>query len=110
MTESHEFGVGVSQSSSEELMPRINEAADKSSRLAARWEKGCKKYEAALKSKVKISKTARKARRSGNTVEEALADLLRVKREINQFVLANKNSTEGPGEPFFVGMINFAEE
>jgi hypothetical protein len=107
MTEWHELGLGVSQSSSEELIPGIAETVDKSGQLAAKWEKACKKYEASLKLEARVSKTARKAQRSENAAERALADVLKVKREIDQFVLANKSSAERRGEPFFVGMINF---
>lgn len=108
MTELHEIGLGVSQASSERLLPDIEEAADEGGKLAAKWEKACRKYELALKSEAKVSKTARKARASANAVQGALADLLKIKREIDKFVLANKNMTKRPGEPFFVGMINFA--
>jgi hypothetical protein len=102
MMELHEFSGGTARTPEEEpMLVEIGEKAAKWRRLSLKWERACKAYEAALKSGGATPRTK-------DALQRALNSLMKVRKEIDRFVSANRVSKQRPGEPFFVGMINFA--
>lgn len=109
MVEMQDYSGAMGQSSLEEpMLKEAGGAADKRRQLKIKWERACFKYEAALKIETATAKPVCKTARTKSAAQRALTSLVRIKQEIDQFVLENETSKEKTKELFFVGMINFA--
>lgn len=111
MIEMQDYSGAIGQSSLEEPMHKeIEGAADKWRRLKLKWERACKKYESALKMEASTAESVRKSINAKSAAQRALNSLMKIKLEIDRFTLENKATKDKVKEPFFVGIINFAQK